>query len=205
MSEDSKLAQSSKAKHIEAATLSAEEMGDMMGQLTYIMHQKFLAGEDHQHLDYSKIDDDETLDDHWLREANHDAEDKYFAEGSNYDDAEKKTTGGRNGYGAKLTNIFSTEFVIETADGKRQKKYKQVFSNNMGGKYESMITKCKEGENWTKVTFKPDLAKFSMSHLEEDVVALMKKRVVDMAGCLGKTEGRAKRKSCACQIISRLC
>ncbi|KAJ6750860.1 hypothetical protein OIU85_001403 [Salix viminalis] len=88
---------------------------------------------------------------------------------SNYDDAEKKTTGGRNGYGAKLTNIFSTEFVVETADGKRQKKYKQVFSNNMGGKSEPMITKCKEGENWTKVTFKPDLAKFSMSHLEEDV------------------------------------
>jgi DNA topoisomerase-2 len=45
---------------------------------------------------------------------------------SNYDDTMKKTTGGRNGYGAKLTNIFSTEFVIETADGKRKKKYKQV-------------------------------------------------------------------------------
>jgi len=45
---------------------------------------------------------------------------------SNYNDNEKKTTGGRNGYGAKLTNIFSTEFVIETADGRRQKKYKQV-------------------------------------------------------------------------------
>ncbi|ONI20485.1 hypothetical protein PRUPE_2G018500 [Prunus persica] len=45
---------------------------------------------------------------------------------SNYDDTEKKTTGGRNGYGAKLTNIFSTELIIETADGKRQKKYKQV-------------------------------------------------------------------------------
>lgn len=45
---------------------------------------------------------------------------------SNYDDNVKKTTGGRNGYGAKLTNIFSTEFVIETADGRRQKKYKQV-------------------------------------------------------------------------------
>lgn len=45
---------------------------------------------------------------------------------SNYNDNEKKTTGGRNGYGAKLANIFSTEFTIETADGKRQKKYKQV-------------------------------------------------------------------------------
>lgn len=45
---------------------------------------------------------------------------------SNYDDNQKKTTGGRNGYGAKLANIFSTQFVIETADGKRLKKYKQV-------------------------------------------------------------------------------
>ncbi|PSS09980.1 DNA topoisomerase [Actinidia chinensis var. chinensis] len=106
---------------------------------------------------------------------------------SNYDDTEKKTTGGRNGYGAKLTNIFSTEFVIETADGRRQKKYKQIFSNNMGKKSEPIITKCKEGENWTKVSFKPDLAKFNMTHLEDDVVALMKKRVIDIAGCLGKT------------------
>ncbi|XP_022152632.1 DNA topoisomerase 2 isoform X2 [Momordica charantia] len=106
---------------------------------------------------------------------------------SNYDDTVKKTTGGRNGYGAKLTNIFSTEFVIETADGKRQKKYKQVFCDNMGKKSEPVITKCKEGDNWTKVTFKPDLAKFNMTHLEDDVVALMKKRVLDMAGCLGKT------------------
>ncbi|XP_062220005.1 DNA topoisomerase 2-like [Phragmites australis] len=106
---------------------------------------------------------------------------------SNYDDNVKKTTGGRNGYGAKLTNIFSMEFVIETADGRRQKKYKQVFSENMGKKSEPQITKCKQTENWTKVTFKPDLAKFNMTHLEDDVVALMRKRVIDMAGTLGKT------------------
>ncbi|URE10379.1 hypothetical protein MUK42_03933 [Musa troglodytarum] len=106
---------------------------------------------------------------------------------SNYDDNVKKTTGGRNGYGAKLTNIFSTEFIIETADGRRQKKYKQVFSDNMGKRSDPSITKCKEGENWTKVTFRPDLAKFSMTRLEEDVVSLMKKRVVDLAGTLGKS------------------
>jgi DNA gyrase/topoisomerase IV subunit B len=48
---------------------------------------------------------------------------------SNYNDNEKKTTGGRNGYGAKLANIFSTEFTIETADGARSgKKYKQVMN-----------------------------------------------------------------------------
>merc|ERR1712100_99259 len=35
---------------------------------------------------------------------------------SNYDDNEKKVTGGRNGYGAKLANIFSNEFTVETVD-----------------------------------------------------------------------------------------
>ncbi|KAG5553208.1 hypothetical protein RHGRI_011164 [Rhododendron griersonianum] len=46
-------------------------------------------------------------------------------------DRAKKTTGGRNGYGAKLTNIFSTEFVVEMADGEREKKYKQAIVNNL--------------------------------------------------------------------------
>ncbi|KAG1359231.1 coiled-coil domain-containing protein 97 [Cocos nucifera] len=61
-------------------TLSAEEMQDHLEQFTHIMQQKFLAGEDTEHLDYSKIDNDERLDDHWLREANYDAEEKYFEE-----------------------------------------------------------------------------------------------------------------------------
>ncbi|XP_058764840.1 uncharacterized protein LOC131638296 isoform X2 [Vicia villosa] len=61
-------------------TLSSEELEDRMNQFTYIMQQKFLVGEDHEHVDYSKIDNDETLDDHWQREANVDAEERYFAD-----------------------------------------------------------------------------------------------------------------------------
>ena len=76
--DDDSGAASATEQHEEAP--SAEEMQDRMDQFTYIMQQKFLSGKDHEHLDYSKIDDDETLDDHWLREANHDAEEKYFAE-----------------------------------------------------------------------------------------------------------------------------
>lgn len=49
-------------------------------------------------------------------------------------------TGGRNGYGAKLANIFSTKFVVETCDGKRRRRYKQTFSKNMGKKGEPVIT-----------------------------------------------------------------
>ncbi|XP_065629232.1 DNA topoisomerase 2-like isoform X2 [Quercus suber] len=62
-----------------------------------------------------------------------------------------------------------------------------VFSNNMGTKSEPVISKCKESENWSKVSFKPDLAKFNMTYVEDDVVALMKKRVFDLAGCVGKS------------------
>ena len=45
---------------------------------------------------------------------------------SNYNDLEKEVTGGRNGYGAKLANIFSTEFTVETQSAKSGKVYKQV-------------------------------------------------------------------------------
>ena len=34
--------------------------------------------------------------------------------------------GGRNSYGVKLANIFSTEFIIEIVDIRVEKKYKQV-------------------------------------------------------------------------------
>ena len=43
--------------------------------------------------------------------------------GSNFNDEERKVTGGRNGFGAKLTNIFSTRFTIETADAKTRKRF----------------------------------------------------------------------------------
>lgn len=51
-----------------------------------------------------------------------------------------QVTGGRNGYGAKLANIFSTKFVVETADGKRGRRYKQTFTKNMSKKGEPVIT-----------------------------------------------------------------
>lgn len=106
---------------------------------------------------------------------------------SNYNDKEKKVTGGRNGYGAKLANIFSTKFVVETCDGKRKKRYKQVFEKNMSVKNSPQIKDCKASENWTSITFRPDLERFGMEELEDDIVALMRKRVYDMAGILGKT------------------
>lgn len=105
--------------------------------------------------------------------------------GSNYDDNEQKVTGGRNGYGAKLCNIFSTEFTIETADSRQKKKYKQTWTNNMSQMGKAKITDSK-GEDYTKVTFKPDFSKFGMEAMDDDLEALFKRRVYDLAGtCRG--------------------
>ncbi|CAN0916303.1 D-alanine--D-alanine ligase [Linum grandiflorum] len=50
----------------------------------------------------------------------------------------------------------------------------KVFSNYMGTKSEPEISNCKALQNWTKVSFKPDLERFTMTHLEDDVVAMKK-------------------------------
>lgn len=102
--------------------------------------------------------------------------------GSNYDDDEKKLTGGRNGFGAKLANIYSLEFTIETAHKESQQKYKQTWTNNMSVCGKAKITKNARGEEWTRVTFKPDLKRFGMDSIDEDIAGLLRKRVYDLAG-----------------------
>ncbi|KAF8912885.1 DNA topoisomerase II [Gymnopilus junonius] len=101
---------------------------------------------------------------------------------SNYDDDEKKLTGGRNGYGAKLANIYSHEFTVETADKNTQQKYKQTWTDNMGKCGKPKITKNSKSEEYTRITFRPDLKRFGMDRIDEDTASLLRKRVYDMAG-----------------------
>jgi DNA topoisomerase II len=108
--------------------------------------------------------------------------------GSNFDDKQERTTGGRNGYGAKLANIFSTKFDVETYDEERGLKFSQTFSDNMSVKSKPKITSKKSGTSYTKITFTPDYAKFGMDGMDEDFYSLIKKRTYDFAGvCKGTT------------------
>jgi DNA topoisomerase-2 len=104
---------------------------------------------------------------------------------TNYDDTEKRVTGGRNGYGAKLTNIFSTFFSIETIDGKRKRKFYQEFTDNMTQRTKPVVTELKTvTTSYTKILFKPDFEKFGIELLTDDMIGLFEKRVYDLAGTL---------------------
>lgn len=99
---------------------------------------------------------------------------------SNFNDEEEKVTGGRNGYGAKLCNVFSNKFVVETACKEYKKEFKQAWADNMS---KSSDAKIKEfgGEDFTRITFQPDLTKFNMTSLDADTIALLSRRAYDIA------------------------
>nr|NVI79322.1 topoisomerase 2 [Cucujiformia] len=99
---------------------------------------------------------------------------------SNYNDEEAKVTGGRNGYGAKLCNIFSTKFIVETGSRDYKLNFKQTWSNNMTKASDPQVTSY-SGEDFTKVTFYPDLEKFKLKELDNDHIKLMSRRALDVA------------------------
>ena len=104
---------------------------------------------------------------------------------SNYDKNEKKITGGKNGYGAKLANIFSKTFKIETVDAERKLKYVQIFEKNMTIKGTPIITKS-SAKPYTIIEFSPDLDRFGIDKIDTDTLQLMKKRVIDITACTNK-------------------
>lgn len=100
---------------------------------------------------------------------------------SNYDDEKTKVTGGRNGFGAKLCNIYSSEFIIETVSNEHKKKFKQVWKDNMYTCEDPMINDVIDEKDYTLVSFIPDFKKFGIDKLTKDMIALLSKRVYDVA------------------------
>lgn len=110
---------------------------------------------------------------------------------SNYNDEEKRTTGGRNGYGSKLCNIFSTQFIVEVVDAKRKKKFIQKWTNNMSKAEDAKVTEltAKTIKSHVKVTCYPDFTRFKIENLENDHYSLFQRRCIDIAGV---TNGKLK-------------
>ena len=107
---------------------------------------------------------------------------------TNYDKNEKKIVGGKNGFGFKLALIWSTHGSIETVDHIRGLKYKQEFNHNLNEICSPHITKCSGKKPYTKISFRPDYARFGMPEgLSPDIISLLKKRVYDVAAVTDKS------------------
>jgi len=102
---------------------------------------------------------------------------------SNYDDSVKRTTGGLNGLGAKLTAIFSNTFTVETA--KSGKKYTQTYEKNLSVIGKPVITNSTK--EYTKITFYPDFEKFGVAGICDDTPDILTKRVFDICAITPKS------------------
>ncbi len=103
---------------------------------------------------------------------------------TNYDENKKeKIVGGKNGFGFKLVLIWSTWGSIETVDHVRGLKYYQEFHSNLTVISPPKITKCTKTKPYTKVSFRPDYARFGLASNAPtpDTLALFMKRVFDIA------------------------
>lgn len=96
--------------------------------------------------------------------------------GSNFDDEADSVTTGQNGEGSTLTNIFSTEFIVDTADGKN--RFLCGYYDNLHRKDTPKVTKT--SKNYTQITYTPDYAKLGIK-LDDDHLAMIERRVYEIA------------------------
>ena len=101
---------------------------------------------------------------------------------TNYaEDKKEKIVGGKNGFGFKLVLVWSTWGSVETVDHVRGLKYTQEFKANLTEICAPKITKCSSKKPYTRISFRPDYARFGIAGLTPDMTALFTKRVYDIA------------------------
>ena len=102
---------------------------------------------------------------------------------TNYDDTQKRIVGGRNGYGAKLANIYSTEFSIAIKDHETKQTYTQKWSKNMTVCDPPKIKKHSGSTSSVAITFTPEWKRFGMSKMDDTIYSIFQKRVWDANIC----------------------
>ena len=107
---------------------------------------------------------------------------------TNYDENKKeKIVGGKNGFGFKLVLIWSSWGRIETIDHTRGLKYVQEFKNNLDEICTPKITKATTAKPYTKVSFRPDYARFGIENITPEMRCLFEKRIYDIAAVTDKS------------------
>jgi DNA topoisomerase-2 len=103
----------------------------------------------------------------------------------NYDKTEEKIVGGKNGYGAKLTNIFSNTFTLSTRSPASGQKYTQVWQDHMAVAGKPSIVKDKATKGFVKITYEPDGKRFPGLDLDA-MMSVLHTRAIELAAMAGK-------------------
>ena len=100
---------------------------------------------------------------------------------SNYDKNKIRTECGRNGYGAKVTNIFSKQFMVTVGDSNNKRWYRQIWGNNMLNRSEPEIKEGYEGKSFVEVVYKMDFDRFGYEEYPDEAFRLFARHAADMS------------------------
>ena len=103
----------------------------------------------------------------------------------NYDKTEEKIVGGKNGYGAKLTNIFSNRFTLSTRNPASGQKYTQTWTDHMATCGKPSIVKDKSTKGFVKISYEPDVSRFPGLDLAA-MDRVLHTRAIELAAMAGK-------------------
>ena len=114
----------------------------------------------------------------------------YMFAGTNYDDEQIRKTSGRNGMGAKATNVFSEKFIVECSNPEDNKKFRQVYYKNGTKRDDPEITTYRNKTGYTLVKFTPDYKYFNYPHsadygIDANFIALLKLYAYEVAMITG--------------------
>jgi len=115
---------------------------------------------------------------------------------TNYDDTQERVVGGRNGYGAKLTNVYSSKFSVKIKDPENKLIYTQEWSDNMKTCKPPKMRSYSSATSSVCVKFIPDWSRFGMKKMDDHIYKIFEKRVYDAnicttPGCKVKFRGSA--------------
>jgi DNA topoisomerase-2 len=99
---------------------------------------------------------------------------------SNYDENVIRMGCGRNGYGAKLTNIFSKEFKVRICDGPNKKMYDGVWLNNMNEHPKPEIQDY-DGPSFVEIAWKLDFKRFEIEKYPDEAFHLFARYTADFS------------------------
>ena len=101
----------------------------------------------------------------------------------NYDKSEEKIVGGKNGYGAKLVNVFSNTFTVDVQTPGH--KYSQIWTDHMSKCGKPSIKSSKSSKGFVRITYQPDLSRFHGFN-KDDMIQVLQTRTWELAALCGK-------------------
>ncbi len=99
----------------------------------------------------------------------------------NFTEGEDRTGAGRNGYGAKITNVYSKYFKVEIGDPQEKLSYSQEWRDNMITRGDPVITSGYTGESFVQITYQMDQERFGYTEYPNEAFGLFARHAADMA------------------------